>query len=360
MRGYITNKILSTFLLLQILFISIISRYPDWVEKYYAQGIYPYLSRFFRRILGWIPISIGDILYLLLLIIILRWLWILIRSGFSPLGQHLFQTGAFISIIFFSFHVFWGLNYYRQSLQHQLNINSLEYTHQELLETTKLHITKINKLHQSIVNNDSLAVIIPLKRNEIYKIAGKEYSNFNFRNLDFYFNSKSIKSSLLSNLLSYMGFSGYLNPFTGEAQVNKKIPKTNFPVTVCHEMAHQLGYASEEQANYIGYLACIKSDELYFQFSGELLAIQNLLYSLSLYDRELYIKNLENLHFGIRKNIQQNHDFWDSYQNPIEPYIKRFYDGYLKANNQESGIDSYNAMVGYLVKEKNKLGLIYN
>jgi hypothetical protein len=281
---------------------------------------------------------------------LLRYIWILIRSAFSPFRQHLFRIGAFVSIIFFFFHFFWGLNYYRQSLQNQLHIKSLSYSNKELINSTQLHISKLNTLHQTITKDDSLAVKVPYKRSEMYKTAAKEYKDFSLDSLDFHFSSKSIKSSLLSNVLSYMGFSGYLNPFTGEAQVNRKIPKTNFPATVTHEMAHQLGYASEDEANYIGYLACVKSEDVYFQFSGELLAVQNLLHALSIHDRDLYKENYKKLNFGIQQNIQQNRDFWDSYQNQIQPYVKRFYDAYLKANSQKAGIKSYNAMVGYLIK----------
>ena len=185
-------------------------------------------------------------------------------------------------------------------------------------------------------------------------MASKEYQQLKIDSLDLHFKRKSIKNSLLSTTLSYMGFSGYLNPFTGEAQVNKRIPKSIFPFTTCHEMAHQLGYASEDEANYIGYLACTNSEDLYFRYSGELLAMQYLLYSIAQFDKDLYKEYLGKLNIGVRKNIQKNHDFWDSYHNPLEPYFKRFYDTYLKANRQKEGIQSYNGMVGYLVKNKNR------
>ncbi len=352
MNNYITNKVLSTFLILQILFVGFISRKPEWIERNYSNGIYPAISRFLRRLLGWIPISIGDILYFLLLLVFLRWVWLLIQTHMSPFKEHLYSLGAFISIVFFAFHLLWGFNYYRLPLHKRIGINSLEYTTEELIKTTQQHINKLNAIHQLIVQNDSNAIEIPYKRRKMYKMASNEYKQLYLDSINLSFKRKSIKSSLLSTPLSYMGFSGYLNPFTSESQVNKKIPKSIFPITSCHEMAHQLGYASEGEANYIGYLACKNSEDMYFRFSGELLAVQHLLYSLAQYDKDLYKENLDKLHFGVLKNIQTNRDFWDSYQNPIEPYFKRFYDAYLKANRQKDGIDSYNAMVGYLVKNK--------
>jgi hypothetical protein len=58
-----------------------------------------------------------------------------------------------------------------------------------------------------------------------------------------------------------MGFGGYLNPFT-EAQVNYLGPMYSFPMTA-HEMAHQMGYASESECNFIGFLASVKNDNLH-------------------------------------------------------------------------------------------------
>ena len=352
MNNYITNKILSTLLIIQVLFIALISRKPDWVEKYYSNGVYPVISRLLRKLLGWIPISIGDLLYILFILIVLRWIWYLIQTWFSPIKSHIYKLGAFISLVFFVFHLFWGLNYYRLPLHKRIGMESLEYTQTELVETAQIHIDKLNTIHSNIVENDSIAISVPYKRLDIYKIAGTHYKTLNIDSIDLHFKTKSIKSSLLSKTLSYMGFSGYLNPFTGESQVNRKIPKSNFPATTCHEMAHQLGYASEDEANYIGYLACITSEDAYFKYSGELLAVQHLLYTIAQNDKDLYKEYYQKLHVGIQKNIQQNRDFWDSYQNPFEPYFKKFYDLFLKANSQEEGIQSYNAMVGYLVNNK--------
>lgn len=354
MKDYITNKFLSIFLILQIFFVGFISQKPDWIEKYYSNGIYPIISGFLRRLLGWIPISIGDLLYLLALFFFLRWILLLIRTHFAPFRQYLLCLGAHLSVIFFAFHMLWGFNYYRIPLYEQMGISSLKYTEEELITASQIHINQLNEIHQLIVRNDSIAVDVPYKRRLIFKMASKEYQQLKIDSLDLHFKRKSIKNSLLSTSLSYMGFSGYLNPFTGEAQVNKRIPISTFPFTTCHEMAHQLGYASEDEANYIGYLACTNSEDLYFQYSGELLAMQYLLYSIAQFDKDLYKEYLGKLNVGVRKNIQKNHDFWDSYHNPLEPYFKRFYDTYLKANRQKEGIQSYNGMVGYLVKNKNR------
>lgn len=351
MNNYITNRVLSALLILQIILVGVASRFPNWIESNYSKGVYPVISGFLRRIIGWIPVSIGDILYGIVILIILRWIWLLIETHISPFRSHLYSLGAFLSIVFFIFHLFWGLNYYRLPLKDRLGIETLKYTPEQLIQATNQHIANINIIHKRIVQNDSLVVEVPYKRRKMYKMSSVVFKQLYIDSLDLHFSKRSIKSSLLSLPLSYMGFSGYLNPFTGEAQVNRKIPKTSFPVTACHEMAHQLGYAPESEANYIGYLACVNSKDDYFKYSGELLAVNHLLYSLAQYDKELYKETLQKLNPGILKDKQITHDFWDSFHNPLQPFFKKTYDTYLKANSQKQGIKSYNAMVGYLIND---------
>lgn len=349
MYNYIKNRLLTFILPVQIILVFWASKNPIWIEKYYSQGFYPIISRFMRKLLGWIPFSVGDVFYLLLILFIVRWLWKVYQTRMSPFKDFIYGIGAFFSVIFFAFHILWGLNYYRQPLAEQLGITSLEYNQKELLQTAEKHITVLNEIHLNITQNDSLAVEIPYTKRKIYKRSADIYRNATHNKIDLNFKTRSIKNSLLSTPLTYMGFSGYLNPFTGESQVNRKIPKTTFPVTVCHEMAHQLGYAPEDEANLIGYLQCVQSDDLYFQYSAELMAVNYLLSAVKKSDTEAFQTLKEQLHYGVLLNNERNRDFWDSYQTPMEPFFKKLYDRYLKANRQKEGILSYHDMVGYLI-----------
>jgi hypothetical protein len=108
-----------------------------------------------------------------------------------------------------------------------------------------------------ITKNDSVKVVVPYSTQEIFELSVKSYTSVEKEFPFLKYEKPSIKPSLISVPLSYMGFGGYLNPFTNEAQVNDCLPKYNFPTTTLHEMAHQIGYASESEANFIGFLASI-------------------------------------------------------------------------------------------------------
>ena len=116
-----------------------------------------------------------------------------------------------------------------------------------------------------------------------------------------------------------MGFSGYLNPFTNEAQVDGLIPTYKFPTTSCHEVAHQLGYAAENEANFIGSLATIHNKDDYFKYAGYTFALRYCLAELFRRDSEIYYSILPRVNYGIIRNYQEVQTFWMDYENPLEP-----------------------------------------
>ncbi len=350
-NNYLFNRSLTILLPIQLVLIGWASRNPEWVEKYYSNGLYPTVSGFMRRLLGWIPFSVGDVFYGILIISLLGWVWYLYETRFSPFFEQIYRIGAFLSVMVFFFHFLWGMNYYRISLQEKLCIETLQYDTIQLNRTAEKHIKIINTIHSKLVQNDSLIPKIPYSKYKVFSLASASYKNMSYKNVDLSVKHRSIKKSLISIPLSYMGFSGYLNPFTGESQINRKIPLTSFPITTTHEIAHQLGYASETEANYIGYLVCKKNEDLFFQYSGEFMAIKFLIYEVTKYNSELGDKYFQSLNYGIRKNIQFNQDIWDSYKTKIKPVSQKIYDQYLKANDQENGLKSYNAMVAFLIAE---------
>ncbi len=153
-----------------------------------------------------------------------------------------------------------------------------------------------------------------------------------------------------------MGFSGYYNPFSGEAQVNTTIPRFVQPFTTCHEIGHQLGYAKEEEANFCGFLATKSSKDPAFRYS---VYVDLYLYSASaLYalDSTAFIPYRESLHPDVRQDLRDLSAFYRKYQNPFEPLIHAFMETILKANRQPQGINSYDEVVGLAIAYYRKYG----
>lgn len=358
------NKILTIFLFIQIGLVHLFSKYPTFIESHYTNGIYISISKLLRSLFGWIPFSIGDIIYFTIILFIIRFIIKLIKSKRSNILKLIFQFTAGLSIFYFCFYFFWGLNYSRLSITNSLGIEknksdsiSGKYDIEKLKAITDKLLYKVITVQSKLVENDTLAVIVPYSKNEILDLTKIGYQNLSQQFEQFKYQPSSLKKSLFSLPLTYMGFSGYFNPLTGEAQVDYLIPKVSLPFTSSHEVAHQLGIASENEANFIGYLAANSNDDLYFQYAANLSALQYAFYDIYRYDPKIYETYKDKLPKGVIKNIKETQDFWKKYKNPVEPLFKYFYDNYLKYNQQKDGLKSYNQMVDLLISYDDKYNI---
>ncbi len=120
-------------------------------------------------------------------------------------------------------------------------------------------------------------------------------------------------------------------------------------------MAHQMGYASESECNFIGFLASIHNDDPYYKYSGYSFALRYCLNNWYNKDEKTYQELLKTIHPGIIENYKESEQFWMQYETPIERGFHAFYDRYLKINQQKEGINSYSKFVDLMVNYyKNK------
>lgn len=340
--------ILSLSLILQIVLIKILARFPEFVERFYSNGIYHFISKMMHYAFGWIPFSVGDILYTLVGIYIIRWLVINRKRIIKDTKNWMLDVCSALAIGYFAFHVLWAFNYYRLPLHQSLKIEN-DYTTEELITFTKQLIGKSNAIHQQIASNDSTRIVMPFTKHELIQMTPKGYDQLAQQFPDLNYHPVSLKRSIYSLPLTYMGFSGYLNPFTNEAQIDGLIPEYKYPTTCSHEMAHQLGFAAENEANFIGAMAAMHHENVYFNYSGYTFALAHCLSDLYLRDPASYEYLIKTVNPGILKNYEEARLFWEAYQNPSEVFFKYTYSGFLKANNQIGGIDSYSYVVALLV-----------
>lgn len=346
------NKKLKIFIALsiipQVILIKWIGKYPEIIEKYYSNGIYQFISKLSRYVFGWIPFSVGDIFYTILAILIIRFFITKGKLFFQQTRVFFTEVLIVVSIAYALFHILWALNYYRLPLHKSLELNN-DYTTEELIDFTTKLIKKSNEAHLKITSNDSVKVTMPYSKAEIFKMTENGYTHLAKKYPQFTYHPKSIKKSIYSLGLTYMGYSGYLNPFTNEAQVNGRIYNFKFPTTSCHEIAHQLGYSAENEANFIGYLAAVHNDDKYFKYSAYIFVLRYCLGELKRRDETVFMELNTKINYGILLNYIEVAQFWAQYQNKAEPVFKSTYNTFLKANQQKEGIKSYNYVVSLLV-----------
>lgn len=333
---------------LQVILIKFLGQYPNFIDTYYSNGLYPVISKTLRYTFGWIPFSVGDILYAILIIFILKWGFSNFKNVYKKPKQTLLTITAFISVIYFVFHFLWGLNYYRTPLYKTLGLDTT-YTTDQLFKVAEKLIVRTNTIHLKIAINDTTKAAIPYGTTQVFEKTVNGYSQLHKKNPQIIYKTRSIKKSIWSLPLTYSGYSGYLNPFTNEAQVNYLIPKYHLPLVSCHEEAHQIGYAAENETNFIGYLACKENPDVYFNYSGATFALRYCLNEIYRRDENKYDYLLQKINPGVLKDFKESQRFWSNYQNPMEIILKSGYDLFLKSNNQKKGIKSYSYVVALIV-----------
>ena len=337
--------ILPLFLLFQIIFLRFLAFFPETVERFYSNGLYVYISHFSRTLLGKIPFSIGDIIYGMTIVYCIYWFY---ENRKLHWKRKLWSVLNFLSVFYFLFHLLWAFNYYRVPLFEKMNIKK-EYSEADLVTFTEKLITKTNEVQLAITKNQNEKVTNPYSQDSIFSMTQNGYSNLAKIYPFFQYEIPSRKKSLFSLPLTYMGFGGYLNPFTNESQVNYKLPMFGFPNVVCHEMAHQIGFASESECNFIGFLAGIKNEDLYFQYSALSNALRYCMSNIAMKNEKQFEILKKKINPGIIANYKESDLFWKQYDTIIDKGFHAFYDQFLKTNQQEDGIDSYSKFVDLLI-----------
>ena len=338
--------------------IKLLSFFPAVVERYYSMGAYLFLSRLQRMLFGWLPVSVGDLLYFAagvwLLISLIRTIRTFIRreAGRAWFFSFLRRTVFICLWVYVLFNGLWGLNYDRLGIAYQLRLRVHPYTTDELKMLTATLIRRLNE-------TDSLALV---RRPEldtsrcVFGGAITAYDGLGREDDRFRYPFPSVKSSLFSYIGLYIGYSGYYNPFTGEAQVNiRQLPFTQ-AYTTCHEMGHQLGYARENEANFAGYLSARRSPDPAFRYSTY---FDLCMYAAAeMYSRDsLFVKEqVKLLHPAIRKDYRDQRAFSRKYANPLETRVWQLYGGYLRANRQPKGIVTYTEVTAWLIAYAEKVG----
>lgn len=345
-------------LLIIIVLIKAATYYPAWIEEVYSTRIYPHISQFHRLAFGAFSISVGDLLYLGAIIYICVKLFWLLRIVQERQWHRLRISAGYarpifiLAGIYIVFNLSWGLNYNRLGIAHQLTLQPKQHTTEDLK-------TIAGDLVKSMNEKRLLLERLPRKYPPYQEVFQKSTAAFKVASQDFPFfkyENESVKRSIYGRAGIYLGFLGYFNPFTGESQLNLTQPRFLLPFVTCHEIAHQLGYASESEANFVGYLVASNAPDPLFQYSAYFDMFAYVNKELFKLDSTVAKLNLANLNHLVKKDLEEVKEYYKKSNNPFETVVRGFYDHYLKANQQEKGLHSYNEVVGWLVAYYKKSG----
>lgn len=344
-------------LLVLAFFFQLAARYVHGFGEWYGSTIYPLLVCVNGGLSNLVPFSVVEILLYLFLTL---GLWYGITHRKKPF--HLISSLVFLlGFLAFSYTMNCGINYYRLPFSHFLNLEIRPSSEDELKELCIFLAEKVkeaatdkeaeNKEESGTASRagESRQANKVIKRSifsrqarEDMKKLGQSYPQLS----GFYPRPKPL---FVSEILSYQSLSGIYSPFTIEANYNGDMTDYNILHTACHELSHLRGFMREDEANFIGYLACVGSDAAFSRYSGYL---SGFIYAVN----ALYCQNPDAaaevylfLPDCALTDLHTNNQFWKQYEGPVAEVSTKVNDTYLKANSQSEGVKSYGRMVDLLL-----------
>lgn len=307
--------------------------------EWYAVTIYPCIVGIYGRFLSILPFSVVELgIYLLVTGSVLY----MVRH-YKQWQKFLEAAFSFLGLIAFFFTVNCGINYYRRPFSSYLNLEVRESSVEELEELCSHLVERINETADDF-GQPGLTAQFTLARQgqESMRNLGTKYPQL----AGYYPRPKPV---LISWILAVQQLCGIYSPFTVEANYNWQMTGYNIPHTLCHELSHLRGFMREDEANFIGYLACINSKEEFFQYSGYLMGWVHAGNALAAQDRERFMELRNQLTPQAIEDLQANNAYWDQYEGKVAEVANQINDTYLKLNDQTDGVKSYGRVVDLML-----------
>lgn len=329
---------------------------PGFAQSY-AVTVYPVLVALFGRFCGLFPVSLSEAGLYILILLSLCYICLHIKKPLLILSR-----GFLIcSCLLFLYTLNCGINYHRNPFSYEAGIVMEKTSTEELYQLCSYLVDQVNlSVAEAAHNGDELEGLYPGQTEDTpppspaalkaMGIAGQEAMNHlgeQFPQMEgFYPYPKPLMGP---RLLSIQQLCGIYSPFTIEANYNREMPYYNIPHTICHELSHLKGFMREDEANFIGYMACIGSQSPDFRYSGYLTGWVYAGNALAKADLEAYYELHSRLNPEAVKDLIWNNQFWDRFDGKVAEASTQLNDQYLKANSQEDGVRSYGRMVDLML-----------
>ncbi|MCL2081602.1 MAG: DUF3810 domain-containing protein [Oscillospiraceae bacterium] len=159
------------------------------------------------------------------------------------------------------------------------------------------------------------------------------------------------KGLVLDVVQSHFGISGMYIPWFAESCVNLDTPPQNLPAVIAHELAHRQGAAPEDEANFLGIMACLNSGDVNVEYSGAFLAFTYLSNALGKADPSAQARLWAGLSDAVAEDLFGVREHYAQYEGPLNDMGEKVNDTYLKAMQQEAGTQSYGMVADLLAAE---------
>lgn len=326
----------------------------DWVETVYCARIYPAVRGALSALTGWFPFSLAEwLLYALVIGAAVLLLVQLIRAAcrripFYRVLRVLLCIGIVVGVLLNLFYLTWGLCYFRQPLAARMELPVAARPVEELAALTELLSRRAASLRQD-AQEDADGVFTADLNAALSALPGA-YDALAQAFPAFSGHVTQAKRVCWSEGLSWLGIAGVYIGLTAEPNVNVHQPPLLIPAGAAHETAHQLGLASENEAEFAAFLCCAVSDNAAVRYSGTMHALILCGNALARADAARYTEIVRTCYTdGMRRDLEDYSAYWDAYEGKAQEAATSVNDHYLKHNAQPSGVASYGESVDLLL-----------
>lgn len=312
---------------------------PGFIEEYYSAGIYPVIADTISFFSNKISYSLWEIFWIVLILFVIAGLIMVFLKKLS-FGRYLLRFMQMSAILYTLFYMFWGLNYFRPSMDNRLGWRGLSMDEHNFRVVLDSLIDGVNRNYIQTSYED-----YPVIEEKL----GESYRNWSSQlGLICPEGKRKSKTILVSSLFAKSGISGYFGPLFSEVHVNYYQLPVDYAFTLAHETAHQFGIANEAEANMTAFIVCAGSSDKRIRYSGYL---HSMIYFLEdakdLNDYHSYIDKID-------KRVIDELRFRKSYYSRLRnKKIQKMHNNannvYLKAQNIEKGVRNYNQVVSLLI-----------
>ncbi len=331
---------------------------------FYVKNIFPIWVNTYGRVTGLFPVSLGEYMLVAGVVSVCLVPVALVMSLFRRIRRWAVGYLCFFAWILVSVCLVMTLNctilYHASTFAEQYlpkEIAEKEYSLEQLIAVRNHVVAQCNAYSQVMLRDENGDILYD---EDMKAEAIKAMQNLGetYEQLEGYYPRP--KPLAASDFFTQQYMTGYYFPFSMEANYNDVMYIMNYPATMCHELAHLRGYIFEDEANFIGFLACVQSEDVLFQYAGYLSVLNYLdndFYRAVGRDSEKYFQQERILPQVSVDNVYVTQDEWDRINGKalidtetVDEVSDTFTDTTLKVNGVSDGMLSYNRVVRLLLQ----------
>jgi hypothetical protein len=271
------------------------------------------------------------------------------RGDGAGLRRGVPRLAALAGALWLAFLTCWGLNYQREPFATSAGLDVRPATLAELSAVCEELVDAANQLREGLPEDRRGAMKLRDGRPAALARVAKGYAGVASRYPFLGSSPGRPKMLFSSSLFSHLGVTGIYFPFSGEPGVNVTLPDVELPFSAAHEMAHRLGFAREDEANFLGYLACRLHPERDVQYAGILAASRHALAALAPADRAAHDRLAARRTASVQHDLEALAEWSRRYQGRAALVSRAVNDAYLRSQGESRGVASYGRMVDLLV-----------